>query len=457
MWPAGNAVLRGGNVLLIAGRAIDRRRRSVTLCRLKPCRDRRAIPFPTRHDLCLLAPRPLSLAPSAAQSGQAFMRRISISVGRAVFVALIGTLGAGPIIGMARAAEDAPQITVAVASGRTFGGAIDSQTDHEVLWLRTVSGPITLRRPIDWDRVLHGSRDGRELSADELRAAAERWKASLPKSEPLIRQSHNSSDQPSPRPPEPASDSLWTPPAPPAMLQSPGARHAAAVASLQIDAELGHWTPGVESSGIVIHVWPLDADGRLAPIDGTLEVDLIGTQFGGPTVGDDRGTNFPNLGRWTEAVRAADCGPSGAAYRLAFQAKHPEFDTEIQPHAIVHARLTVPGQGVFETSQGMVRIRPYDAQRRPAARGDGGSVFPGGADGPVSPSGGGGCYSAEKGETASGWRPRRQFYILLATRHSPLMTRHYPPGFFIARLCRIITEPIDISDQPSQDGGRTCL
>ena len=198
--------------------------------------------------------------------------------------------------------------------------------------------------------MVRGRLDGRELSADELRAAAERWKSTLPKND-----ARKSANRPSPTPPEPATDSLWTPPAP--------HRAAAPVASLQIDAELGHWTPGVESSGLVVHVWPLDADGRLTRIDGTLDVDLIGTQFGGPTVGDDRGTNFPNLGRWSEAVRASDCGSSGAVYRLPFQAAHPEFDTEIQPHAIVHARLTVPGQGVFETSQGMVRIRPYDAQR----------------------------------------------------------------------------------------------
>jgi hypothetical protein len=238
-------------------------------------------------------------------------------------------------------------IEVALRSGRTFGGEIDAQTDADVLWLRSSHGSIVLVRPIEWGRVVRASVGGKEFSGDELRALAERAKTARP--EPAFGPA-----APAPPPPLPASDAGALPwPAPP--TEAPRPR----VASINVDAQLAHWTPTVESSGLSVRVTPLDSDGRAVAIDGTLEVELLGRE---PAVNYMAG-DFPLVGRWTFAVRADDVGPSGAVYQCPFQALHPDFDTQLYAHGLVHARLTVPEQGVFEVSQPVVRIRQYSPMR----------------------------------------------------------------------------------------------
>jgi hypothetical protein len=249
------------------------------------------------------------------------------------------------------------QITVSVASGRVFNGEVDPQTDRDLLWLRVGDGPIVVRRPIEWGRVVRVRQGEKELSPDELRALAQTSKDAT--NATLL-----------PAPPVPAED--WT--MAKTWLTAPGAAPigdranpsagvvrvgSPQVGSLQIDAELGHWTAGVETSGIVVCIHPTTADGSLMPVDGTLAVDLIGQTPASQGQGDGLST----LGRWTQAVRVADFGPLGAVYQFPFQAVHPDFDLELRAHGLVHARLIVPGQGTFEASQAMVRLRPYSSVR----------------------------------------------------------------------------------------------
>jgi hypothetical protein len=215
-------------------------------------------------------------------------------------------------------------ISVSLASGRHFTGLVDARTDDARLWLRVESGSITLLRPIDWDRVAGAQIGAKKLSADELRAES----ASLKSAQATIE--HDEAAVP----PSGGADGSK------AELQHP-------VRSIQIDASLGHWTPTTEATGIVVTLQPLDALGNLVAVAGTLDVDLIGQR----------------LGRWTIAVRPADFGPSGAVYEFSFQAVHPDFHFDLDPHALVHARLCVPGQGTFEISQAMARIRAYSSVR----------------------------------------------------------------------------------------------
>ncbi|HEX4000488.1 MAG TPA: hypothetical protein VHX65_18190 [Pirellulales bacterium] len=238
-------------------------------------------------------------------------------------------------------------LSVSVLSGRTFEGQLDPQTDRELLWLRVGEGAIVLRRPIEWSRVVRVRQGNKELSPDELRAIAHSAPAAT--REPLL-----------PPPPVPATD--WT--VAKTWLTAPANRSAPAappspVAALQIDVELGHWTPGVEPSGIVVCIHPTTADGSLAPVDATMAVDLIGQRPASEGAGDGLAT----IGRWTQAVRAGDFGPLGAEFRFPFQAVHPDFDLELRAHGLVHVRLSVPGQGTFAASQALVRLRPYSAVR----------------------------------------------------------------------------------------------
>jgi len=41
------------------------------------------------------------------------------------------------------------------------------------------------------------------------------------------------------------------------------------------------WSSGVEATGAVVTLLPLDADGNLVPVDGTLDVDLVGAAVHG--------------------------------------------------------------------------------------------------------------------------------------------------------------------------------
>jgi hypothetical protein len=82
------------------------------------------------------------------------------------------------------------------------------------------------------------------------------------------------------------------------------------------------------------------------------------------------------LGHWERPVDPGDFGPGGAVYRLPFQEVHPELDTSMAPRGAVHARLSVPGQGTFEATSSMVRIRPYSAIRDALQRETGFRFFP---------------------------------------------------------------------------------
>jgi hypothetical protein len=246
----------------------------------------------------------------------------------------------------------ADSITVSVASGRHFTGQLDPQTDLDLLWLRVGEGSIVVRRPIEWERIVRVRQGEKELSAEELRFLARASSA-------------EASGRQLPAPPIPAEDGTvekpWAaaPATPVGSERAINRRAADQVRSLQIDVELGHWTASVEPSGIVVCIHPTTADGALTPIDGTLAVDLLGQRPASQGQGDGLAT----IGRWTETVRMADFGPLGAEYRLPFQAVHPDFDLELRAHGLVHARLIVPGQGTFETSSAMVRLRPYSSVR----------------------------------------------------------------------------------------------
>lgn len=254
-------------------------------------------------------------------------------------------------------------ITVHVASGHLFTGEIDSRTDRSQLWLRWQRGSAVLRRPIRWDRVVRARVAGEDLSGEELRQIVAAVKAdAFPGSETgAVKQRRVIGGSAGPPRPAPAAD--ITPGEP---------RGRPRVRSLAMDAMLANWDADVEVDGLLLHVYPLDAEGVLVPVRGRLEIDLWGHRLG--VVKHPR--TFRGLGRWTRTVRFEDFGPAKAVYRLPFQGLHPEFDLELAPHGAVHARLSVPGHGTFEASEGMVRIRPYSAVRDQLQHATGRRFFP---------------------------------------------------------------------------------
>jgi hypothetical protein len=93
----------------------------------------------------------------------------------------------------------------------------------------------------------------------------------------------------------------------------------------------------------------------MVAVDGMLTVDLVGKRNRAPY----RASDFVDLGRGAQPVRAEDFGLSGATYRIPFQSPNPVFDMSLAPKGLVHASLAVPGQGVVEASECSVRLRPF--------------------------------------------------------------------------------------------------
>ncbi|HEV3021992.1 MAG TPA: hypothetical protein VGX76_05975, partial [Pirellulales bacterium] len=269
----------------------------------------------------------------------------------------IGSLGA--------ASQETAPILVETVSGRVFTGQIDIRTSRQVLVLRTGTQNVTIVRPIEWKCVVRIRLDGKSLTPVELlqELEASGWPRSnqdLPESPPSPQKPGRlpgPSDELSEEGPASALDSAQ--PLPP-------------VSSLHIEASVAKWNSGADNDGVLLRVFPLDAQGNIVPVGGTLEVDLIGQQEATQT----RGNPFPQLARWGQPVDAQDVGANGATYRLPFQAWSPDVNLQFGSYGSVHARLSVPGQGVFDDTATMVRVRPYSSTRDRLQQFRGSRFFP---------------------------------------------------------------------------------
>lgn len=267
-------------------------------------------------------------------------RNVRVSCGwSAVVLMLLGFAGA------ANGADAVPVVlNVTVVSGRLFVGQLDPRTDEQKLWLRFERGRASIQRPIDWTEVLEIRLGDEQLTRDRVRqltgsAEAERAVAAPSKAE---------------RPPAqevipPADSALKT--------AEPKELHPAQIRALSLQATPVNWDADVELDGLAVVIFPLDTNGDPAPVTGSLEVWLIGEMPPGY-----RGALNPQLGRWMVQVRPADFSSRGGVFTLPYQAAHPEFNSELGPFGAVHARLTVPGQGTFETTV-TTRIRPSSGFR----------------------------------------------------------------------------------------------
>lgn len=241
-------------------------------------------------------------------------------------------------------------VTVNLTDGRQFHGQIDPQSTRERLVLRSASGPVTIWRPLPWAQLARVESGGQPLDLSELRAQAA---ASSPAPNPLtktIRLRTLGTPAP-PKPPKPDT-------APP--IQVPR------VTNVAIDAALANWDADVEADGLLVDLSPLGADGALAAVAGTVEVELYVPERRtfdlAPLSGGD---TLELLERWTRAIEPGDFGPSGARLKLPFGAIHPELrpDWVASHYGLVHLRFSAPGHGVFEASRDGVRIQTWAPNR----------------------------------------------------------------------------------------------
>jgi hypothetical protein len=266
----------------------------------------------------------------------------------------------------------AATFAVGTTTGRVFVGEA-VRVDDSNLWLRTEKAGISVERPIAWGSIALARNEAREFTPRELRSqVSQAANVVVEIDNPFAETSETtwgsnrafefrtaSARQLSPEAEQQPEQSSTPPDAGLQDFIAAARAQNLQVCSISIDSYIAHWHRTVEATGIVLHVFPLDGFGAMIPVDGTLDVELVA----GVPYGSRLGVPLPVIGRWTLRVTPDMFGPAGAVFKLPFQAVHPEFDLNVGPRGVVHATLNVPGNGSFEASDSMVRIRPYSEVR----------------------------------------------------------------------------------------------
>lgn len=245
-------------------------------------------------------------------------------------------------------------LNVQLASGRHFSGQIDDASTSEKLVLRSAREGITIRRSIAWEHIVAVTVDGQPEDIARLRAAAH-----VVTTEPLTAAAV-----------KPRSTLLtkiqlrgeW----PPAAEKPPAAEPPPRVTQVVFDSFVANWDADVETDGLVIDVAPLDINRNLIATGGTLEVELFAPQRRSlDLVPQSGGDTLELVERWNRSIAAEDFDRSGARLRLPFGAVHPEVDVNwaASSYGLVHARFSIPGQGVFDESRDGVQVRPWATNR----------------------------------------------------------------------------------------------
>jgi hypothetical protein len=249
------------------------------------------------------------------------------------------------LIGNAYLAAAEP-IMVEFVDGSVIAGQVDDQTDTERLWLRREDAGIELCSGFAWDQVqaVHRGQSvfrGRAIlvALETLKTPGKRFLDIVPATIPIVSDPRTTADcQQSPARPK--------------------------VQSLRIETELARWGPGAATDGLRIFVYPLSAEGEIVPVRGqldlTLYAELTNARGGEYTV---LRPEFHELESSSELVRVGDFSGGPAVYQLPFGRFHPDVDFDVAACAVVHARLGIAGQGVFEASADCVPLREFSPIR----------------------------------------------------------------------------------------------
>lgn len=275
------------------------------------------------------------------------------------FLIWCGAGGLPPVTAQMRATVEAP-LTVELTDGRRVSGIVDPRTDRDRLWLRITTASVTLTSGFPWDDVAEIVADHSQQTAPELRTISFSTGEANPNpvdrlpvplaAPPLL---------PLPETPRILDPCLDCPT--PGRILPPAAHSnvAGPPRSLEIEAVLANWDNDVEADGLRVFVVPLDARGRSIPVAGMLNLTLTGQAVRTPAPdGGQSRQLFPELGRWTRRVRAADFVNGVAVYEVPFRAVHPEFHFGVARYGLMTGRLGVPGRGVFHASRADVDLRP---------------------------------------------------------------------------------------------------
>lgn len=136
------------------------------------------------------------------------------------------------------------------------------------------------------------------------------------------------------------------------------------VKSLRIETRLEYGNREAAPSGLRVLVFPLDTRGDVVPVTGRVEFTLVGERE--HNAGGDRHgfpPDFPVLEQQSSRVRRADFAGGPASYELRFTRFDPEASPDLVPLGLLKARLSVPGQGIFEAADANAQLREFSRFR----------------------------------------------------------------------------------------------
>lgn len=272
---------------------------------------------------------------------------------------LLGLAVVAMIAGFSSLASAEP-IDVELADGTIVTGEVDAQTDADRLWLRREETGIVLCSGYSWDEVQALYRGQNRIVGTEIPKSIGDLKSpakSVLDITPAI---------------SPEATARLTPANLPVTNTRPR------IESLHIEAQLARWGRTAANDGLRVFVFPLSADGQLVPVRGQLGLSLfaeiVNARGGEYTV---LRPDFRELESTSELVRISDFANGPAVFQLPFRRFHPDVDFDFAPGAVVHARLGIAGQGVFEASADCVPTRNFSPIRDQLQLYQGQRFFPG--------------------------------------------------------------------------------
>lgn len=137
------------------------------------------------------------------------------------------------------------------------------------------------------------------------------------------------------------------------------------------------WDGDSLADGIEIIVKPLDKQGEIVAITGTIDFQMLGQRTAWRTSKQvERFHDFGVIDTWTKRVKPSLLHHDGYHFYLEFRNTHPDFDLDLELEAMIHSRLNLIGQDVLESNSGPVLLRPFSKLRDDQQQFTGSRFFP---------------------------------------------------------------------------------
>ncbi|MFT5526382.1 MAG: hypothetical protein ACI9HK_004358 [Pirellulaceae bacterium] len=241
--------------------------------------------------------------------------------------------------------EAADLIDVSLQSGNQFVGYVDKTTDETHLVLRFGNASTYVLRRVEWGQVDSAIVDGEVLTAEQLRSQVDTLATDFIAPEKEAGKPTFTAKQ------------TYTDLARAALKDR-------RVTHIEVAAALSNWDADVEADGIIVHVYPLDAAGRVVPVQGGLSVELFAmARVDFNDVPRSRGVQSQKIGRWYHRIDTGNYNANGITLKLPFGRINPETATQISSHGLAHVSFNVPGHGTFQNSEDYIRIRGFAPTR----------------------------------------------------------------------------------------------